>query len=549
MTVVATTQATEKDDQPSSEHISPLSHELVVGVVGYAGAGCSTATRRLEVLLQEEGYEVHILKMSDLIVAATKDAQVPNVEGGNRAGPSRFERAHALQTLGDNLRAKHDNFAVASLAARKIRELRGGRKPGESKIAFVLDSIKHSAEVSLLREVYDRSFRLIAVHCERPTRETRLIGNSTATTKYAGVAQQDVIKHIDRDERDPDNDHGQQVRDAFYLGDFFIDNNGGSTDGAHLNSDLNRFINLVLGAGVVRPTMAERGMYSAHAAALQSSCLSRQVGASLVDQNGILISTGTNEVPSFGGGVYEEGDQPDHRCHTWEWKSEGGEGKLQFTGCHNQRKKQQLGRQIGEWLSETVAAKLAELAHPKPTDGGVDTARAAREKADESIRSYFKSDDSLFLKIPGIKDIVEYSRSIHAEMNALFNASRSGSRTNGASLFCTTYPCHNCARHMVTAGIAEVQYIEPYVKSLATELHYDSISTVRPEKKTSQRTSMVVVPFTGVGPRMYEDFFTKCDELKDDSGRYRPPSADVPKTAVRLLQLDDVEAKAAELVT
>ena len=209
-----------------------------------------------------------------------------------------------------------------------------------------------------------------------------------------------------------------------------------------------------------------------------------------------------------------------------------------------------MGQRIGEWLSDNVASELAELAHPKPKDGASDTAGAAREKAESRIRKFFQSGDPRFLNIPAIKDIVEYSRSIHAEMNALFNAVRSGGPTVGAKLFCTTYPCHNCARHMVTAGIAEVQYVEPYVKSLATELHYDSISAVRPASTASKEPNsrMVVVPFTGVGPRMYEDFFTKRDELKDKSGKFLPPKADAPKTAVRVLQLDDVEEKAADLI-
>lgn len=547
MAIAAPINPTNQNVESTAEPISPISRELVVGMVGYAGAGCSTAARRLRVLLQQENYEVHVIKLSDLIVEATPDVEVPKVEEGLNAGSSRFERAQVLQTLGDDLRSKHNDFAVASLATKQIRELRNGRKPGEEKIAFILDSIKHAAEVTLLREVYDRSFRLIAVHCERPTREARLIGKKTDTVKYAGVPKKDVVRHIDRDERDSSNDHGQQVRDAFYLGDFFIDNNGGSTDGAHLNDDLNRFIKLILGAGIVRPTLAERGMYSAHAAALQSSCLSRQVGAALIDQNDNLISTGTNEVPSYGGGVYEDGNKPDNRCHAWTWKWQDGEETIEFVGCHNQRKKDQLGQQIGEWLSENVAGKIAELAHPKPKDGSSDTAGAAREKAEKEIREFFASGNPLFLKIPGIKDIVEYSRSIHAEMNALFNAARSGGKTVGAKLFCTTYPCHNCARHMVTAGVSEVQYIEPYVKSLATELHYDSISAERLEK-AGQQNRMVVAPFTGVGPRMYEDFFTKRDELKDRSGKFSPPQADAPRTAVRVLQLDDVEAKAADLV-
>ena len=120
--------------------------------------------------------------------------------------------------------------------------------------------------------------------------------------------------------------------------------------------------------------------------------------------------------------------------------------------------------------------------------------------------------------MPGVKDIIEYSRSIHAEMNALFAASRNGVSPLNTTLYCTTYPCHNCARHLVTAGVG-YDYIEPYVKSLATELHCDAIATElpAPDKYGHRKKAgkMVVVPFTGVGPRMYDDFFAKRGELKD----------------------------------
>ena len=59
---------------------------------------------------------------------------------------------------------------------------------------------------------------------------------------------------------------------------------------------------------------------------------------------------------------------------------------------------------------------------------------------------------------------------------------------------------------------------------------------------------MTVVPFTGVGPRMYEDFFVKRDELKDASGRYKVPSNGVPTFAVRLDAMAKVEEAAIALV-
>ncbi len=285
--------------------VSPKSRELVVGMVGYAGAGCSVASTRLQRYFGASDYTVHPIKLSSLIehfLSISVDAGAagaPHLDG-TRA----FERAKRLQDEGDRLRKLRRPEAVAVLAVQKIRELRGDNVPGETPIVFVLDSIKHPREVELLREIYGPSFRLMAVHCERAERERRLHGPLDSVAKYAGVPEEDVRRFLDRDESDDEEHHGQQVRDAFYLADFFVDNNEQSPDGVGMNDDIERFRNLMLGIGMVRPNLSERAMYHAHSAALQSSCLSRQVGACLTATDGAVISTGTNDVPKFGGGVY-----------------------------------------------------------------------------------------------------------------------------------------------------------------------------------------------------------------------------------------------------
>jgi deoxycytidylate deaminase len=40
----------------------------------------------------------------------------------------------------------------------------------------------------------------------------------------------------------------------------------------------------------------------------------------------------------------------------------------------------------------------------------------------------------------------------------------------------TTFPCHNCARHIVGAGIRSCVFLAPYAKSQAAALHSDSLS-------------------------------------------------------------------------
>ena len=221
--------------EKKSEAVSPLSMELVIGVVGYAGSGCSTAAKRMKVLLESEGYTAQIIKLSKLIADHYKHESPKVDEDGIHVGVARFTRVSALQDRGDELRAVHGHYAVAALAIKEIKKKRGPDSPGSRKLAFILDSIKHSEEVRLLRRVYDQSFRLVAVHCERDRRETRLIGNQRSTAKYAGAADHDVRKYMDRDEKDQKGQkHGQQVREAFYLADFFVDNNTASQNGKTL---------------------------------------------------------------------------------------------------------------------------------------------------------------------------------------------------------------------------------------------------------------------------------------------------------------------------
>jgi deoxycytidylate deaminase len=130
-----------------------------------------------------------------------------------------------------------------------------------------------------------------------------------------------------------------------------------------------------------------------------------------------------------------------------------------------------------------------------------------------------------------IREIIEYSRAVHAEMEALLCAARNGISTRGTRMFVTTYPCHHCARHIVSAGVDEVQYIEPYPKSRAQRMHGDAItvditgwkapSGVGNNGKNDEK-KVLFRPFTGVAPRLYARAFLKDRDLKDETGVVKP---------------------------
>ena len=155
-------QTAAANDQAASSitEISPTSKELVIGVVGHAGAGASTAGKRIRVMLGNAGYTVVPIKLSDLIIKIASPT-LSAIDDGANAGATRFARACELQNLGDEIRKAHGGHALAVAVIAQLKAQRGGAVPGESRIAFVLDSLKHPEEVRLLRQVYDHSFRLV----------------------------------------------------------------------------------------------------------------------------------------------------------------------------------------------------------------------------------------------------------------------------------------------------------------------------------------------------------------------------------------------------
>ena len=81
---------------------------------------------------------------------------------------------------------------------------------------------------------------------------------------------------------------------------------------------------------------------------------------------------------------------------------------------------------------------------------------------------------------------------------------RNGISTKGCSMYMTTFPCHNCAKHIIAAGIKKVVYIEPYPKSKALDFYKNQIS----QNEQDQNDKVVFSAFKGVGPHRFVDLFS-----------------------------------------
>lgn len=96
-------------------------------------------------------------------------------------------------------------------------------------------------------------------------------------------------------------------------------------------------------------------------------------------------------------------------------------------------------------------------------------------------------------------------------------------------MYTTTYPCHECARLIIAAGISRVVYIDPYPKSQVSSMYKHEVS------EDVNATSDVVVfePYRGVAPRLYRSVFTMTGRRRDSQGNY--PEWDPGKSRPRLV--------------
>ncbi len=72
----------------------------------------------------------------------------------------------------------------------------------------------------------------------------------------------------------------------------------------------------------------------------------------------------------------------------------------------------------------------------------------------------------------------ELCRGLHAEMNAILQASRYGIKIAGSTLYSTTYPCVLCAKMVINADIKRVVTIHDYPDELAKEMLAEAEITV-----------------------------------------------------------------------
>jgi deoxycytidylate deaminase len=424
--------------------------ELVIGLVAPVGANLEAVVDVLTDRFRHFQYQPHLIRLSELVT------KIDGLDQELVEEPA-AERLHSYMNAGNQARHQSGRGDFLALSAiYQIARTRQGEGEPLGRVAHILRSLKHPDEVATLREVYGAGFFLVGVHAPRQTRLDYLIQDKN-------IPAEEALKIIDRDEAE-EEEYGQQTRDTFELCDAFV-----AVHQPDFKQRLWRILDLLFGDPFQTPTRDEYAMFMAYAASLRSADLSRQVGAVILSEGGELIATGANDVPRFGGGQY--------------WAEEGADQRDYVRGYDSNAKRRND-------IILDVVRRFGVVGGEVPDDEALQTGKA-------------------LLQDSGILDLTEYGRAVHAEMEAILSCTRAGASPLGGTLFSTTFPCHNCAKHIVAAGLKRVVYVEPYPKSQAQILHGDAIEVAATPSAPGSATDQKVFfePFVGVGPRRFSDLF------------------------------------------
>lgn len=438
------------------DYLDDSGSELVIAIVGALGVDHKKVIETLKSRFEYYNYETAVTKISTEVIPKLSKKTVPT---------DRFERAKLLIDEGDELRKKFDDNSILALGAlneiylKRVKEDELVKKKDEDgfdsvrlkRKVRIISSLKRPEEVDCLRRVYPRGVYLVGIYSDPKNREARLVEEN------GGMEKTQAAELIKRDEKEKGK-YGQRTRDTFHLADFFVEEDDRNKS---FKSQINRIVDLIFGKPFETPTFDEYAMFQAFSASLRSADLSRQVGAA-ISVNRDIVAIGANDCPKPEGGLFwREVDS-----ETGEYYDEEG-GRDYTTG-------KDMNTCVRNELFNGVADSL-------------------------SSEGVSRKDVITVLESSGFKDITEYGRMVHAEMEALLSCSRNSISCRNGILYATTFPCHNCAKHIIAAGIKEIVYVEPYPKSKTLEFY---------SKDEAYEDKILFRPFIGVGPRQFFNLFS-----------------------------------------
>lgn len=490
--------------------------EVVIGLVAPVGTDLVSVVADLKSELSLYRYRTEEVKITNDVFRRF---------GHDEKYPNEYERVDKYIAFGDEVCSKHGNATLAQGAASEIGRKRAqlveerigkDARPEEferavekevrERFAYVVNQLKRTEEVDTLRSIYGEGFYLLGVYTDDADCVRQLVARGMTE------AQAYELKKKDAGE---ESSYGQKTRETFELADFFIHD---SNPNARRNSIV-RMLEILFGHPYKTPTFDEYAMFTAFTSGLRSADLSRQVGA-VIARDEEILAMGSNECPRAGGGVY----WPIVNSETWEvYDSEKGRDYMRGEDS-NVVEKNRIVDSVVENIVDNDGYKKLTVEQTQAISVAIQNTKLGDltkydQIADSVIANIVDSDSfnklteeqteaiRVAVQKSKLRDITEYGRVVHAEMDALLSCARNGISCREATIYCTTFPCHNCAKHLIAAGIKRVVYVEPYPKSKAPQFHDEAIC-MGVRKSRSRGDLVHFQPFIGVGPRRFISLFS-----------------------------------------
>ena len=332
---------------------------------------------------------------------------------------------------------------------------------------FVIDSVRNSLEILFLRERYN-AFYMVALHNDG--NEKKLITEKV----FKAVYKEDIdenskdkleslkpmlqrINWLNRIESSIEDFekglfYGADISRCVAESEIHIINNCKSelVGKGRVNTFFTtaeqwmKFYALIVRPGLITPSRDERCMAVANVAKLNSGCISRKVGCTIVDSSYAVQSVGWNDPPSS--------QLPCQLRYVDEFLETGNIGE-----DPNYQLKNHIYSNYELAGMPTINGNTFKQCLTEEFSDGV----VKDELANYGLR-YSYCFRSRYNKYKGQKDQVN-TRSLHAEENTMLRLSKVGGKgLDGGIMYVTASPCVLCSKKAYQIGIKEIVYLDPY---------------------------------------------------------------------------------------
>jgi len=311
---------------------------------------------------------------------------------------------------------------------------------------IVIDAVRNPLELVYLRDQF-AAFYAVAITAEDDDRKSRLDEAGFTKKQISDLDEKEYPeqkKYLDSYE----NFVSQNLQECIQKADIFLANNGTPSNYEEkirsLNTQIIRYVALILRPGLITPTRDERCMQLAFVAKLNSGCISRQVGAAIADRDFSIKAVGWNDIP--------KGQVPCLLRNVDELVTgNGGDFFSTF-----EKTDQKFKNQIKKTYQNRKVLEQSGLPCP----------------------FCFKRE---YNALKNEKNQV-HTRSLHAEENAFLQLARQGNTgIQRGFLYTTASPCELCSKKAFQLGISEIVYVDPYPGISSSHILSSGLESYRPK--------------------------------------------------------------------